>query len=108
MENAKYKDLHIVGDSIELDALKQPVLIFDRDVIAQDIKHALRESGLLELLIGERSKDKRKMIFIKIKILVESDSRIEPGTAKIEQALPGELYISANSEFGQINLGVVL
>lgn len=108
MENYTYKDLSINGDNILLDAALQPVAIYDRDVIAQDIRHALRESGLLEMLIGERNQVQRNLVFQKIKILVESDQRIEPGTAEIEQPGKEQLTISAATEFGPIYTGVTL
>lgn len=108
MENYTYKDLSISGDNILLDAALQPVAIYDRDVIAQDLRHALRESGLLEMLIGERNQVEQKLIFQKIKILVESDQRIEPGSVDIEQPEKEKLNITAGTEFGPIYTGVTL
>ena len=107
MVNFTYSDIQIVNDDLALDDSQQPIFIFDRDVIAQDIRHLIRESGLLESLIGERNKNQRAIVFNKLKILVERDQRIEPGTSAIKEQATGQLLITANTEFGPINLGAV-
>lgn len=100
---AVYTDLLIENDEIATDAAGIPVLIHDRDVIAQDIRHTLRESGLLEQLIGETSTSLKKLIFKKMRILIESDSRVIPGSSAIDVGEGGALYLSASSEFGPVN-----
>ncbi|MGV2841154.1 DUF2590 family protein, partial [Vibrio cyclitrophicus] len=46
MANFIYQDLLIENGDVVLDAGRNPVLIRDRAVIAQDIKHAIIESNL--------------------------------------------------------------
>ncbi len=108
MANPIYTDIKITDGDLSLDEFGQPVFIFDRDVIAQDLRHAIQESGLLELLIGERSRSQRALIYKKIRILVESDLRIIPGTCDVETVTTEKTFISAETDFGPISLGAVL
>lgn len=101
---AKYTDILMQGDDIATDDAGQPIYIHDRDVIAQDIGHALRESGLLESLIGERSQQRRAITYKKIRQLVENDTRTVPGSSTVKEAGLGNLHISADTEFGTINI----
>lgn len=96
-------DLKITNDDVELDSSSQPVFIYDVDVVIQDIRHAIRESGLLEKLIAERSFKHRSLVFNQLKILVENDERIEPGSSDVTETEIGVIYISAISDFGDIN-----
>lgn len=98
-----YQDLLISSDEIALDDAGNPVVIYDRDVIAQDIRHMIRESALLEQLIGERSQTIQGLIFKKLKMLIEQDARVIPGTSDVQVIKYGELRITAESEFGPIN-----
>ena len=102
------KDLKIIEDDLELDSSDQPIFIYDRDVIAQDMRHSIRESGLLELLIGERSQAQRALVFNKIRILIETDTRINPGTSAIKAIEIDNLLITAETEFGPIDMGATL
>lgn len=107
MDDFTYSDIKIVNDDLALDDSQQPIFIFDREVIAQDIRHQVRESALLESLVGERNKNHRAIVINKIKILVESDQRIEPGTSEITEVNSGQILILANTEFGPIDLGAI-
>jgi hypothetical protein len=104
-----YIDLLIENDDIVTDDDGQPLLITDRDVIAQDINHAIRESGLLSDLIGERNQQRRAMIRKKLRTVVENDSRVTPGTSSVSETLSStkEIYlvITAETEFGLITIG---
>ena len=108
MDNPTYTDIKIFNGDLALDEFGQPVFIFDRDVIAQDLRHALQESGLVELLIGERSQSKRALIYKKIRILVEKDLRIVPGTCQVETITTEKTLVSAETDFGPISLGAIL
>jgi len=99
---AKYTDILMQGDDIATDAAGQPVYIHDRDVIAQDIAHALRESGHLESLIGERSGARRALIHTQLRQIIENDPRTVPGTSEITEHTPGQLLITADTEFGPV------
>jgi len=104
-----YIDLLIEDDDIATDAAGQPLLVTDRDVIAQDINHAVRESGLLSDLIGERNKQQRALIRKKLRTIVEDDSRIVPGTSTVTETMTDtktiSLVITAETEFGLIIVG---
>ena len=106
MDDYKYTDLKITNDEIELDAAGYPVLVHDRDVIVQDLIHAVKESALLETLIGERSKDRIKLVIKKVRMLIEKDERIFPGSSVISKdQASGRYLIQADSDFGHIQLG---
>lgn len=79
----KYFDLKIDDDDLLTDDYNQAVLVYDRDSIAQDVKHMIRESGYLVAMIGERDPDQRRLLLQQIMILVEEDKRIVPGTVSI-------------------------
>lgn len=103
-----YSDLKIIDDDLVRDDLGQPVFIYDRDVVDQDIRHSIRESGLLEELIGERSPLQRKIILSKLRILIESDPRVIPGTSEMNTVDIENFMITADTDFGPIKLGAIL
>tara|TARA_R110002051_G_scaffold183347_3_gene252916 strand:- start:1457 stop:1798 length:342 start_codon:yes stop_codon:yes gene_type:complete len=105
IENYTYSDLKIIDDDLVRDEFGQPVFIYDRDVVDQDIRHSIRESGLLEQLIGERSPNQRKMILSKLRILIESDPRVIPGTSEMDIKDIENFRIIADTDFGKIHMG---
>ena len=96
---AKYSDLEISDDDLALDDV-QARIIYDRDVILQDLQHALRESGLLPALIGERSLARRKLAEQKIIALAEDDRRIVPSSVTLTARPGGYLLSGRTYEFG--------
>jgi hypothetical protein len=82
---AKYTDLHIKNGDVMLDAGKNPTYLTDRDVIAQDIVHAIIEAGLANLLISDRGTGITADTKTRIKLLVEDDVRIMPGTVAVQE-----------------------
>lgn len=107
-ENYLYSDLKIIDDDLVRDEFGQPVFIYDRDVVDQDIRHSIRESGLLEMLIGERSPLQQKMVLSKLRILIESDPRVVPGTSEVNSVDIENFMITADTDFGPIKLGAIL
>mgnify|MGYP000226590526 CR=1 FL=1 len=108
MGNFKYQDLLIENGDVVLDAGRNPVLIQDRAVIAQDIKHAIIESNLAVELIAERSPSKKADIRTKLELLVEEDVRLVPGTVQLEEPTGGTIYVLATTaEFGDLAKGDV-
>ncbi|MDG9666723.1 DUF2590 family protein [Hahella sp. CR1] len=100
---ADFIDLHIVNNDISLDAIGVPQEISGRASIAQDIKHMIRESGLLVELIGERNPEKVALNLSRIETRVENDARIKPGTAKVTRTDPETVYITAKTlKYGHI------
>ncbi|WP_226537786.1 DUF2590 family protein, partial [Avibacterium paragallinarum] len=57
-----YFDLLIKNEDLTLDSGGLPILCYNQQSIAQDIKHAILESGLATQLIAERSKILRRDI----------------------------------------------
>lgn len=110
MDKKLYLDLLITGEDITLDSGNQPMICDNRVSIAQDIKHAIIESGLATLLIAERSRVLRRDIILQIVLLVEEDTRLIPGTIFIQDGDKGRLRLTAETyEFGKIdNIGIFL
>lgn len=106
-------DLHINNGDVVLDAGLTPTYLTDRAVIAQDIVHAILDTGLAHLLVSDRGTGVTADTQIKIKLLVEDDVRIMPGTVRVEQVSSGQWWVYADTiNFGavssQITLGGVL
>ncbi|HAS6219721.1 DUF2590 family protein [Vibrio vulnificus] len=108
MAEYKYQDILIENGDVVLDAGRNPILIQDRAVIAQDIKHAIIESNLAVDLIAERSPSKKADIRTKLELLVEEDTRLVPGTVRLEEPKQGTIYIFARTiDFGDLNVEIV-
>ncbi len=102
-----FVDLKITDDDFTLDAGGEPELIYDKDCILQDVKHLIRESGLLVDIVGQRDANKVKGLLKKLMLLIESDVRLVPGSVKITQETLGNFYISATTyKYGVIALQV--
>lgn len=98
-----YRDLFIIEGDIALDKLATQTqnLITDRACIAQDIIHAMRESGLLERLIAERSQPLSRFLIDDLRRVIELDARIIPGSVSLEKN-HDQIYLAAATEFGPI------
>ena len=108
MADYKYQDLLIEEGDVVLDAGRNPVLIQDRAVIAQDIKHAILESQLAVELIAERSPSLKADIRTKLELLVEEDVRLVPGTVRLEEPKEGTIYVFAKTiDFGDLTVELV-
>lgn len=107
MVNGAYLDLHIVNDDITPDAGGLPLKISERASIAQDIVHMIRECGYLTAMLAERDPRRRRELMVKITIDVDDDQRIRPGTARIEESQPGQLWLTATTvDYGDIGLSL--
>tara|TARA_R110002124_G_scaffold80776_10_gene213569 strand:+ start:3095 stop:3430 length:336 start_codon:yes stop_codon:yes gene_type:complete len=101
-----YRDLHILNGDVVLDAGSNPTYLTDRDVIAQDIVHAILDTGLANLLVSDRGTGVTQDTQTKIKLLVEDDVRIMPGTVKVQQSEinKGQWWVYAQTiQFGEIS-----
>ncbi|HCG7749268.1 DUF2590 family protein [Vibrio sp. zbq_19] len=108
MADYKYQDILIENGDVVLDAGRNPILIQDRAVIAQDIKHAIIESSLAVDLIAERSPSKKADIRTKLELLVEEDIRLVPGTVRLDEQTEGTIYVFADTmDFGELQLEIV-
>lgn len=102
-----YFDLLIASDGIVLDAFGLPLSISGRASIAQDIKHMVRESGLLVEMIGQRASEKVNRNMVRIEQLIENDLRLVPGTARVTRTDDGEFFITARTmQYGDIELSL--
>lgn len=99
-----YRDLHISNGDVVLDAGGNPMYLTDRAAIAQDIVHAILDTGLAHLLVSDRGTGVTADTQIKIKILVEDDLRIMPGTVRIEEVSSGQWWVFADTiDFGPLS-----
>ena len=101
-----YRDLHIKNGDVVLDAGHNPTYLTDRDVIAQDIVHAILDTGLANLLVSDRGTGVTQDTQTKIKLLVEDDVRIMPGTVLVteNENQQGQWWVFAQTiEFGEIS-----
>lgn len=102
-----YVDIKITDDDLTLDVGGEPILIYDADCITQDVKHLIRESGLLVEVVGQRDDVVVKNTIQKLILLVEEDERLVPGTVSITQTSLGVFFILATTyKYGQITLEV--
>ncbi len=93
----EFVDLLVTDDDVVLDGIGVPSQIDGRSSIAQDIKHMIRETGLLIELIGERSASKIAVNMNRIEIKIENDLRIKPGTARVTRTEIGTFYMTAKT-----------
>jgi len=99
----KFVDIKVVDGGWDIDAGKQPLSCSDLYSIAQDVKHAIMESGLMRELIAERNPTLRNDVLIQIEQLAEDDIRIIPGTATVTELDPSQILLTADAyEYGPI------
>lgn len=102
---ADYLDILISGDSIALDNFGLPLTVDGRASIAQDIKHMVRETGLLVEMIGERNAQRIKRNMVRIEQAVENDVRIRPGTARMTRLNNDTFFITAKTmKYGDLEV----
>ncbi|EOC1553072.1 DUF2590 family protein [Cronobacter dublinensis] len=100
-----YIDLLIEGRNFTLNPGNEPVLCNNSQSIGQDIVHAILESGLATELVAERSPTLRADILTRLELLIESDERIESGTALVNEESPTRLWITAGTwDFGPVSV----
>lgn len=95
-------DLNIIEQDITLNSYAVPSQLTNSDVIAQDVKHRIIESGKVTELIGLRNKNIMAKILTEIELIVEQDERLVPGTIKVIKQLTGEISVTAKTIDGAI------
>jgi len=104
---ALHIDLEIQDNDFVLNDSLSPSTLKKADVIAQDIKHRILESGLLTKLVGLRNKNGIAPILTELELLTEQDNRIKPGTIKVYRNDDGTLSITAQTrQYGGIQSGL--
>lgn len=107
MAETFYIDLLITDNDLTLDTGGEPVHVDDRDSIAQDIKHLIRESGLMVQIIGQRDTVKVRANLQTLELLIEDDERLVPGTVKITQTTRELFFVTAETiQFGLIEFTI--
>jgi len=102
---ATYSDLQFDNDDLVLDSAGEPVLVEDAACITQDVKHLIRDSGLMVQMIGQRNSAVVDDLVLQLTLMIEDDERLVPGTVSIEQSTAEVFFISADTyEFGPIYL----
>lgn len=102
-----YVDILITDDDLTLDIAGEPELIYDADCITQDIKHLIRDSGLMVEIVGQRDRIKVQFNVQKLELLIEDDVRLVPGTIKITRTDVETFFVTATTyKYGQVNLEV--
>jgi len=99
-------DILITDNDITLDVGGNPERVTELACITQDICHMLRDKGLLVELIGNRDEKKTAENLIKIKIEVEDDERIVPGSCDIVEVTgqPGTFNLTATAyDYGELD-----
>ncbi|CQH41630.1 TPA: DUF2590 family protein [Yersinia enterocolitica] len=105
MSEQLYIDLLITDGDFTLSSGNEPLLCDNRISIAQDCVHRIIESGLVKLLIAERSPVLRTDILLQMELLTETDTRIVPGTVLITDDDQGHYFITADTyDFGPLSL----
>jgi hypothetical protein len=95
-------DLNIIDGDLSLDELLSPAQLDKANVIGQDVKHRLIESGLLVQLIGLRNENSIAVILTEIELAVEEDDRLVPGTIQVFYNQDKTISVHANTrEYGQ-------
>lgn len=93
--SALYWDLLVTDEDLSLDVNGLAIRCNNQDSIAQDMKHALLESGLVTDLIGARSRILRADIYLQMILLLEEDERLVAGSIDIVEEASNRLRISA-------------
>ena len=99
---SQYVDILMNDDDITLDAAGGAIYVTGRASIAQDIKHLIRETGLLVEMIGERDDIALQLKIQQLIIAIEDEPRVVPGTVAITRTDTETLYLTADTELGPI------
>lgn len=100
-----YIDLLVTDDDLTLGVNAEPELVDGRASIAQDIRHLVRESGLLVVMIAQRDPETIALNLNRIETLVDSDVRIKPGTARaVAPELETVLITAHTVKYGPIEV----
>ena len=104
-----YIDLLITDGNFTLNSGNEPVMCDNRQSIAQDVIHMIIESALAKQLVAERSRILRADILLQLEMLVETDTRLVPGTVALTEEEPGRYLVRADTwDFGPLSEGFSL
>ncbi|MDO6426240.1 DUF2590 family protein [Thalassotalea sp. 1_MG-2023] len=102
-ETTHHIDLNIVESDLSLDDILSPTKLTKQQVIAQDIKHRILESGLLVRLVGLRNNNAISTILTELELIVEQDERLIPGTIELYYNSDKTIKVLADTyDYGKI------
>jgi len=81
MKVADLYDLAVAGDDLAFGPDGEPRSLSGADVVAQDVRHRLRASGLPPGLLGAGAQERPRLLAALARE-AEEDERIRPGTAR--------------------------
>jgi uncharacterized protein DUF2590 len=87
-------DLRIENNDFVFGDGGEPLTLEDAAAIAQDMKHRIRESGLVPKLVGARGAENQS-ILQDIKLVAREEERIKPDSIVISDLGNGQAQISA-------------
>ena len=93
-------DLKLLDGDIAFGPEDEPLFLSGVDVIAQDIRNRLLESGLAADLVGDDAG--AGVVLARIADTVELDSRIKPGSANAVETAPGTVTVTARTMDGAV------
>lgn len=102
---------HVDLNIVDGDFVTSPTLTVGKlsqaNVVAQDIKHRILESGLLVKLIKLRNINYISAVLTELELEVEKDNRLVPGSVFIKRNDDQTLSINADTHlYGQVKLGI--
>lgn len=96
-------DLNVVDRDLALDSLLTPEQLTKANVIGQDIKHRLIESGLPFLLVAQRNQNSIEKVLTEVELIVEQDDRLVPGTIQVFYGIDKSIKVHAQTKaYGQL------
>ncbi|WP_299002308.1 DUF2590 family protein [uncultured Shewanella sp.] len=96
-------DLNILDGDLDFNSVFEPSQLTEAQVIAQDIKHRIIESGMLTRLIKLRNNNAIAPILTELELEVEKDDRLIPGTIELFYNSDHTLSIHADTRQYHIN-----
>jgi len=93
-------DIQIIEGEVVFDDQLAPSFFSGKGVIEQSLRNRIEENNFMVRLIGERLYINRLAVYESIKLEVEEDLRVIPGTCSIAEE-SNLLMINATSEDGE-------
>lgn len=101
MRIANLADLEVIGDDLAFGPDGEPRVLAGPTVVAQDLRHRLREGGLPYRLLGAASAERSRLLAT-IARDVERDARVKPGSTQAVEEHAGDVRIHAKTIVGDI------
>ena len=92
-------DLKMVNNDLVFSPDGEPLYLTGADVVAQDVATRIRATGLAAELVADDGPPLGAAIAMKIE--VEKDDRIQPGTVQVEQLAAGRFQVTAQTMEGE-------